>query len=219
MKNNSENVSHRILEIAENIMKRGFVRYNPKDEIMSFCLRDYRPKKGIVIRGGVVRRLRLDFKNEKFIDVDNKCDVTIQNCGYLLAVKKMYLFTGIPMHWKRTDKSCTCKTRYVIHAAILDDLFDPSQWKIIRQCKIKENNIWKIVPHDIPLNVYIPYDVKNNTIREMYSVYGVPPSVLADLFKLSIRRIQEIVQDLKLQYKKVKVSGNLKKVSREWHED
>lgn len=195
-------ISAQIEMISDNAMKRGYVRINFKDKIMNFYLR----------KQGIVRRVRIDMEKEKFIDVDNKCNINIYNCGYLLATKKLYMKKGIPTYWKKADKECTCKTRYVIYVSLLEDFFNPKEWVVIKQCERKENGIWKIVPHDVPIsNIDVSNEKKKNTIKQMYSVYGVPVKVLAELFKLKERRIQYIVKDLKEQYKNVKKSKGLKK--------
>jgi len=210
MKNNKRKISIQIEAIADYAMKQGYVRYNPKDEIINFYLR----------KQGVVRRVRLDFENEKFIDVDNKCEVTVFNSGYILAMKKLFLKTGLPTYWKTADKSCLCKTRFVVYVSLLEELFDPSQWTVIKQCETQNSDgTWKIVPHDVPLNVDMSNRKIKNTIIQMYSVYGVPVKVLATMFRLSKRRIYEIVQKFKTQYDKVKKSRGLKKVGFERREN
>jgi hypothetical protein len=213
-----ENIPRQIRNIADHAMKRCYVRYNPKDEILNF----YQRRINKFIKKGIVRRIRIDRKNAKFIDVDNKCEVHIWDCGYLLATKLLYMKTGIPTYWKKADKKCTCKTRFVFYVSELDDLFDPdpAKWIVLKQCEVKKDGKWKIVPHDVPIsNIVVSDEERNNTIREMYSVYGVPPKVLANMFKLSERWTQKLVQDLKEQYKKVKKSRGLKKVGFEYFED
>ncbi len=198
-----KNVPYQIKIIADNVMNHGYVRYNMKDEILNYYLR----------KQGIVRRIKIDFKKQIFFDVDNKCEVQIHNCGYLLATEIMYMKTGIPTYWKHADDECTCKRRYVIFVSDLEELFSPNVWTIIRQCEVRENGKWKIVPHDVPVfNIYESPKVKKNTIREMYSMYGMSVKVLADVYDLSLRRIQRVVQDLKEQHKKVKKSRGLRKV-------
>lgn len=201
--------------ISDNVMKRGYVRINFKDRILSYYLR----------KQGVVKRIYIDMKNEKFVDIDNKCDVNIRDCGYLLATDKKFMKTGISTFWKHADKECTCKTRYIFYLSELDDFFDPRTWTAIKQCKRKVNGLWKIIPHDVPItNVNFSEDEMNETMREMYSVYGVPPKVLVKIFSIEkrpikLRRVQQIVADLKDQYKSVKRSASLKKVDWEYFED
>jgi hypothetical protein len=225
-----ENIPSQIKLIADHSIIGCYVRYNPKDNILCYYQRAVKNKKGITInKSGVVRRVRVDRKNERFIDVDNKCEVHIWDCGHLLATQMFFMKTGIPTYWKPIKKSCPCKTRYIFYLTELDDLLDEkmTNWTIQKQCKVQdENGVWKIVPRNIPILLngsqssgFYKVEQRNKIIREMYAFYGVPPKVLASMFSLSLRSTQTIVKDLKDEYKKVKKSAGLMKVGFEYFED
>ncbi len=205
-----KNIPSGIRDIADYAKKQGYIRFNPKDNIINFFLR----------KQGVVRRVKVCFDEEKFYDVDNKCYVNERNCGYILALKEYYYRLGIPTYWKKIDKKCECKRRYVLFIDVISELFNPKEWTIVKQCEIKENGVWKIVPHDVPtLDIDMSDEKRNNTIREMFSVYGVPVIALTQMFNLKERRIRKIVEDLREQHRKVKISRGLKKVPLERFEN
>jgi hypothetical protein len=226
-----ENIPRQIRMIADHAIKRCYVRYNPKDQILNYFQRPIKNAKGITIqKSGVIRRVRIDRKNGRFMDVDNKCEVHIWDCGHLLATQMRYMRVGIPTYWKPVKKDCTCKTRYIFYVTELDDLLDEklTNWTIEKQCKLQDEKtgIWKIVPQNVPILLkgvnasnFISIEFRNNTIKEMYAFYGVPPKVLANMFGLSERWTQRLVKDLRKKYKKVKKSAGLKKVGFEYFED
>ena len=108
-----ENIPRMIISISDNVKKRGYVRYNPKDCILNFFLR----------KQGVVRRLQIHFDKEKLYDVDNKCYVDERNCGYVLALKEFFYKKGIPTYWKKVKPKCECRTRYMFFIDLFSEFF------------------------------------------------------------------------------------------------